>query len=112
MSDRKLNLDALQIDESGRVVLSDDMLIEIERDWKLPAGANNELVTTQNYIFCDKDQTNTYNCSDQANTSCENDWMCQGSSNLQECSNAVNCTGQGGQNLITCTNATTSGCSP
>lgn len=109
-----INVLALMLDNSGHVVLTDNTAIELEAQLQVSVGGNGgpELITTTNHIFCDKDITNTYNCQNQSNFSCENDWMCQGSSNTTDCSNAVNCTGQGGQNPISCTNATTSGCSP
>ena len=111
MSSDNLDVLSLIIDETGRVVLTDSNLIAIADHLKLPAGGQ-EFETTRNFIFCDREYTNTLNCRDQANISCDNDWMCQGSSNLTECTNQVNCSGQGGQNLLTCTNQTTSGCSP
>lgn len=80
MSGNKIDFALLSLDELGRVVLSDEMLMQIQDCSEiLSSGANWSCNGTTN-SSC----TNN-NCGNSTNGSCTNNWVCPGTTNSQQC---------------------------
>lgn len=75
MTDKKLNIGAISLDDSGKVVLSDKDLIDLERSATPIAGAG--------------DGTNPH-CEGTTNGACRNTLDCRNTTNTIACTNGNN----------------------
>jgi hypothetical protein len=69
-----IKLSAIATDPSGRVVLSDNDLVGIERNFSPSAGGSTNMSCT-----------NDFDCSGSLNSGCNNWYMCIGSTNQGTC---------------------------
>lgn len=112
MSNTKLNLSALTVDENGRVKLEDATLVELEKDFSATtAGGTGDEDEWTPGMNPDCFSTNPENCNGETNywLDCRNSILCRDTLNIHdECKNPGDCSSS--TNSTNCKNGSRATC--
>jgi hypothetical protein len=109
MKPKALEVSAIALDETGRVILSDEHLLSIESELHLAGGQSwgDDGFGSSNPSACNSGCNNPTNCNDTTNY-CTNSLACGRSTNIDEsCANPTSCNNSSN---ATCSNGSRPNC--